>query len=240
MKRDEAYDSPGSHQVQQDPEGARMNKHRKAFEITRLVHERAGANQTFLFGSRARGDHRQDSDVDVAIIMQRAPTEEQLEAIRSEARQFQLDHLPEASGIDVLCITLEEFLKNAMLRNNMANTIAREGKAVAEGTEYRFDYSDEDIDWQDVEVRIRDAVGYAGSLEVNLEAGSIEMMFDKSVGRDGQAALENAYKSLLGASGFSYPTSGRDGHNLRILVEKSGRTSGGRRTRRCRESNTST
>ena len=32
-----------------------MNKHRKALEITRLVHERAGASQTFLFGSREPG-----------------------------------------------------------------------------------------------------------------------------------------------------------------------------------------
>ena len=32
--------------------------------------------------------------------------------------------------------------------------------------------------------------------------------------------MENAYKALLGANGKPYPTRGRDGHNLRILLEE--------------------
>ena len=33
-------------------------------------------------------------------------------------------------------------------------------------------------------------------------------------------ALENAYKAVLGAHGFEYPTSGGSGHNLRIITER--------------------
>ena len=43
---------------------------------------------------------------------------------------------------------------------------------------------------------------------------------DKSFGRVAQSGLENAYKAVLGSHGAEYPTSGRDGHNLRILVEQ--------------------
>ena len=199
-----------------------MNEHKTALEITRLVHKTAGACQTFLFGSRARGDHRLDSDVDVAIIMQPAPTEEHLEAVRSEARRLQREQLPEASGIDVLCIVLEEFRRGARLRNNMANTIVKEGKAImpGEGTEYRYDHGDEETDWQDVEDRLQDAVNGAADLDLFLETGQVERVSDKSSGRIAQTALDNAYKSLLGAHGFTYPTTGRDGHNLRVLVEK--------------------
>ena len=159
--------------------------------------------------------------MDLAIIMQSAPTEEQLDALRSEARQLQRERLPEASGIDVLCMTLEEFGKHAKLRNNLANSIAREGTAVAgERTEYRYDHGDEDIDWQDVEDRLHDAASAAADLEFFLETGQVERVSDKSSGRMAQNAMENAYKSLLGSHGLDYPTTGRDGHNLRLLVER--------------------
>ena len=41
---------------------------RLALEVAHQVHRSAGAKQTFLFGSRARGDHRPDSDIDVLVI----------------------------------------------------------------------------------------------------------------------------------------------------------------------------
>ena len=34
-----------------------------------------------------------------------------------------------------------------------------------------------------------------------------------------QNVLENGYKAVLGAHGFEYPTSGRSGHYLTILVD---------------------
>ena len=197
-----------------------MNEYEMALDLARRVHGLAGATQTFLFGSRARGDHRPDSDVDVAIILDSAPADEALEAVRSEARHLQRERLPEASGIDVFCLTLEGFCKGLGLRNNMANTIAREGKAVMAGEEYRFDYREEEIDWQDVEDRMRDAVGAATDLNLLEESGYVERMTDKTVGRMGQTALENAYKALLGANGSEYPASGRDGHNLGMLVNQ--------------------
>ena len=40
------------------------------------------------------------------------------------------------------------------------------------------------------------------------------------MGRSGQTVLENAYKGVLGSHGWEYPTSGCDGHNLRILVDQ--------------------
>ena len=40
------------------------------------------------------------------------------------------------------------------------------------------------------------------------------------VGPTAQTALENAYKAVLGAHGQEYPTSGRDGHNLQLLIEQ--------------------
>ena len=46
----------------------------------------AEPEQTILFGSRARGDHRPDSDIDVLIIKKHSPTEEWLDDLRERAR----------------------------------------------------------------------------------------------------------------------------------------------------------
>ncbi len=120
----------------------------------------AGANHTFLFGSRARGDHRPGSDVDVAIIVESAPTEDALEAVRSEARRLQRQQLPGASGIDVLSMTLEEFGRGARLRNHFANTILKQGIPVILGWEHGPAQGEEETDWWDVEAKLQDALGY--------------------------------------------------------------------------------
>ena len=193
-----------------------------AMKITRSVCEISGASQGLLFGSRARGDHRPDSDVDLVVIIDPPPTEEQLEEIRSRARKLQKSLMPQASGIDILCMNHEEFQRRSHLRNNLANTIAKEGTTVvsSEGTEYSFNYEDEEIDWQDVTDRLRDANNAAADLDFFLETGQVDRVSDKSFGRVAQSGLENAYKAVLGSHGAEYPSSGRDGHNLRILVEQ--------------------
>lgn len=40
------------------------------------------------------------------------------------------------------------------------------------------------------------------------------------IGYAAQQALEYAYKALIAAHGKMYPTGGRDGHNLRILISR--------------------
>ena len=47
---------------------------RRALDVARKIHSMAESEQTILFGSRARGDHRPDSDVDVLIIKDPQPT----------------------------------------------------------------------------------------------------------------------------------------------------------------------
>ena len=108
----------------------------------------AEPEQTILFGSRARGDHRPDSDIDVLIIRKHSPTEEWLDDLRDRARKVQKARLPEASGIDVICMTVDEFAGRRHLRNNLANSIARQGAPILpqENTEL----PEESIDWDDV------------------------------------------------------------------------------------------
>ena len=194
----------------------------QALSVVRRIHELAEASQTFLFGSRARGDHDPASDIDVLIIKDPAPTEQWLENLRDQARQIQKSRLPQASGIDILCMTEADFRRDRHLRNHLANSIAKQGLAIMaddppEPAQGRFE---EQTDWQDVRKRLSDANDAAADLRLWFESGLVERMSDKGVGRAGQTALENAYKAVLSSHGFDYPTGGRDGHNLRLLVDR--------------------
>ena len=198
-----------------------LSTDRRALEIARQIHRIAGASQTILFGSRARGDHRHDSDIDLLVIKETLQDETWLENLRQQARNIQKAQMPQASGIDILCMTETEFLRSSHLRNNLANSIAKHGRPIMPDEQPdRPDPAEERTDWQGVRDRLQDATDAAGDLQLALEAGYATRMSDKGVGRAGQTALENIYKALLAAHGFSYPTTGRDGHNLRLLVEQ--------------------
>ena len=193
----------------------------QAISIARQIHEMANAEQTFLFGSRARGDHRLDSDIDVLVVTEEPQPDSWLEDLRQHARDVQKTQLPKASGIDVVCMTEPEFAKGRVLRNHMANIITREGYPIMpdEPVGYGADYEDERVDWDDVDKKITDAIGAATWIGAIRDAGIIDMGDDLQFGRVAQNALEFAYKAILGAYGCAYPVSGRDGHNLRILTD---------------------
>ena len=193
---------------------------RQSLDIAHKVHQIAGARQTILFGSRARGDHRRDSDVDLLLIMDPPPTDQWLKHLHSQARAIQKAALPQASGIDILTMTQSEFQRAKHLKNNLANSIARHGHAIMpdESMEYRYNYHDEQTDWDDVRSRLSDATEAAHNLDVLLENKVLDLLNDKMIGHAAQTALENGYKALLGSRGLHYPTSGRDGHNLQLLV----------------------
>lgn len=192
----------------------------RALEIARDLHRAADAEQTILFGSRARGDYRTDSDLDILIVKDEIPPEHWLEKLRDQARELQKSRLPEASGIDVICMTGAQFRSQRNLKNNLANSIAKQGANVVpdENLEYGLQEEEENIDWEDVETKLHDAMGAARWLEAIAAAGILAAGDDKQIGRMAQNALENAYKAALGAHGLEYPASGRDGHNLRILT----------------------
>ena len=190
----------------------------RAVEVAREIHRMAEPEQTILFGSRARGDHRPDSDIDVLIIKDPSPPEDWLEDLRDRARALQKARLPEASGIDVICMTAREFDARRHLRNNLANSIAKQGSPIMPLTPEQAEPPEESIDWDDVNGKLKDAIGAADLLETMANAGILANADDKQIGRIAQNALENAYKAVLGAHGHEYPTSGRDGHNLRIIT----------------------
>ncbi len=203
-----------------NPKTPNRQTDQRAVNLARAVHQMAGAQRTILFGSRARGDHRPNSDVDILIIKEAQPPEPWLESLRHKARAEQRKRLPEASGIDVICMTPQEFRQRRALRNNLANRIAKHGAQVMppDSTPYPAPFPPESTDWQDIAGKLKDASEAAHGLTAIANAGILDAIPDKQIGRMAQNALENAYKAVLAAHGHEYPTTGRDGHNLTILT----------------------
>ena len=190
-------------------------------DIARHIHKIAEASQTFLFGSRARRDHRSDSDIDLLVITANATTDSWLENLRQKAQKAQKARMPEASGIDVISMSEHEFLNRIHLRNNIANIIAKEGCPIMpdENLGYRNEFAEERVDWQDVEQKMTDATGAITWIKGIEQAGILDLGDDKQFGRMAQNALEFAYKSVLAAHGHEYPIRGNNGHNLTILTQ---------------------
>ena len=209
-----------------------------AMAMAKWVHDRARAVRTYLFGSRARGDHHLDSDIDILIITDELPEEKELDIIQEEARQVQKETMPEASGVDVLAMTLQDFQRRRRLTNNLAWTIDKEGIMAMGGETLNYgqcheDDEDEDhnnteldhpqqdrsenhpdesetdrIDWEDVDLRRKDATGCASDIELWRDVKILEGLSDKSFGHTAQQAMENAYKALLGPTATLTPPTG--------------------------------
>ena len=167
----------------------------RAAKVARRVHDTINPVQTILFGSRARGDYRWYSDIDIFIITGSETEPDYREHAKSIAERARKELLPEADKTDVICWTLEKFLHSRCLKNNLANHVARDGLPIMppEETGYSSDYGEEAIDWDNVRTRVRDALGNADTLQNALD---INRANEKAFGHIAQQALEHGYKAL--------------------------------------------
>jgi hypothetical protein len=94
-------------------------------ELKRRLENLLGADgfRMILFGSRARGDYGDDSDVDVAILVPEL-TREMKNRILEEVAEFELEHL---FPISALILSEDEFNRLKMRERRIALDIDREG-----------------------------------------------------------------------------------------------------------------
>ena len=97
--------------------------------VTKAAQEASPHATVILFGSRARGDHRPDSDVDLLVIV-----DEGVSAVRSHgygaasnAAFRKIRECPGKFGVDVIPITRESFGHCRRARNHIAAQALRDG-----------------------------------------------------------------------------------------------------------------
>lgn len=189
-----------------------------AVAVARAVFDQVGPAQAILFGSRARGDYLIHSDIDIAIITTEPVPETRRLDVDDIAARASLDLHPDAPSTDVSFLTVDELRVGRVKKNTLANSIAKEGKPIVEGSSFGGDPDQEEaVNWDDVDARVSSAQEAVTDLEV---LAADHRASDRAIGYFGQQALEHAYKALIAAHGETYPTGGRDGHNLRILADR--------------------
>ena len=188
----------------------------RAARVASVVHDALNPVQTILFGSRARGDYRWYSDIDIFVITADETEPDYREYAKSVAEQARKELLPEADKTDVICWTLRKFLDNRCLKNNLANHVARDGLPIMPPEEigYSSDHGAESVDWNNVRTRVRDAMDNSYAIQHTVDPA---LTPEKVLGHIAQQALEHGYKAALGANGHDYPV-GWQGHDLAGLI----------------------
>ena len=189
-----------------------------ALVVARAVFDQVKPVQAILFGSRARGDYLTDSDIDIAVITADPVPEYRRLEIDGIAKRAAALH-PNAPSTDVSFLTVAELLAGRVKKNTLANSIVKEGKPIMDDSPdgHETGEPEEPVNWDDVDARITSAHEAVTDLEVLV---ADDRSSDRMIGYAAQQALEHAYKALIASHGESYPTGGRDGHNLRILADK--------------------
>ena len=189
-----------------------------AMVVTRAVFDQVTPVQAILFGSRARGTHQSDSDIDIAIITAEPVPEDRRLEIDAMARSAAKSLHPDSPGADMSFLTVAELLEGRVKKNTLANSIAKEGKPIMDGGTAGYDPEQEEaVNWDDVDARVTSALEAVAGMEVLVDSARSP---ERLIGYAAQQALEHAYKALIAAHGEVYPTGGRDGHNLRILANR--------------------
>lgn len=192
----------------------------RALRIARELHQAEQPDITILFGSRARGDYKEDrSDIDILMIRDNTPTLEEENLIEREAEKLALSLYGWTVPVQTVWYTGEEF---SQMRHTLNHVIAR---ALQDGIvmpkdpddyENRYgqaeDGEEASYEWTITAERYRHAERHLSMLDLAINSGLADM--DEMIGQQAHAALEHAMKALISARGWQYKTT----HNLNELV----------------------
>ncbi len=181
----------------------------KAVAVARAVYDAVRPESVILFGSRARGDHRADSDIDLLIIsddLSRSGYMKAQSAAREAAQRIYGDYF----GADLVRMPREKYMECRNGINHLAAQAARDGVDMnGEKEEYQRDLS-APFDWPDAGQRVvnadRELIAMKGLIAGNSS--------QEAIGFHGQQALENILKGWISALGAEYPNT----HDLAELT----------------------
>jgi predicted nucleotidyltransferase len=103
-----------------------MNEAPPIEEIAKRIVAEFHPRRIVLFGSRARGDERADSDLDLLVVM--STDLPAAERIRAVDRLFR----PRSWSMDVVVLTPDEAAASRTSRNSLVSIAEREGRVVYE------------------------------------------------------------------------------------------------------------
>ena len=186
---------------------------RTAVEVARAVQSVMTPDTVILFGSRARGDHRPDSDVDLLIISNSGSVVATGRATRAATEYFRLH--PPWLRVDVVTMDVHRFNYCRRAKNHVAAQAFRDGVLMSDEN---FDISGRHEDgypdsWPDVRERLQAAYRHIRAFHRLVDFDEIDQ---EMYGFHAQQAVENAIKAWLSAADLEY----RSVHDLREVANQ--------------------
>ena len=186
----------------------------KALAVARAVAGAVDAEDVILFGSRARGDYHELSDVDILVVTaDDAPAGHSCyDQAKKVAYATAKSVYGELTGVDVLTMPASQFRYCRQSRNHVAGQAARQGVNMnGEPTGYVPGQYDRETDWPDINQRILNTRRNLRTMTTLVASDADE----EDIGMHAQQALENILKGYISAIGAEY----RAVHALKELAE---------------------
>jgi HEPN domain-containing protein/predicted nucleotidyltransferase len=183
----------------------------KAGAVAQYVYDSVHPLAVILFGSRSRGDYREDSDVDLLVIISDDADGRSSFLDASAAAFKKLNELYDLRvGMDVVHLTKSGFTYGRRAKNHVAGQALRDGVIVSQESFDPVGHDEEPTNWPDIEQRFIAATRNIRSLTVLIEGGGPQ----EDIGFHAQQAVENALKAWISALDDEY----RNIHDLGDLA----------------------
>ncbi len=187
-----------------------MSHDARACLVARAVYESIHPAEVIVFGSRARGDFRPDSDVDLLVLTSQALSNDAYgQATRAAFRAADKLYTPPVN-VEVVHMSLAQFHYARRAPNHVAGQAAHDGVTMS-GESPGFPPTESPDPWPDIEQRLKTTWRNLGDLQASVAGGhqSQELM-----GFLAQQAVENALKAWISALGARY----RNIHDIGELI----------------------
>ena len=175
---------------------ATPNYDERAMAVAQVVRDVIRPADIFLFGSRARGDWRDDSDIDIFTISESdADTKEKYRLGLQAGKAKALEIYGRPVKIDLVRYSPADFHRYRQARTHLTYAALRDGISMNHepaGDGDRYPHTSPN-NWPDVEQRFIKYQRQVMAAEVTLEAG----LGYEEVGQHLQRSLENALKGFL-------------------------------------------
>ena len=180
-----------------------------ACAVARAVAEAVRPDRVILFGSRARGDFRPDSDIDLLIVTGPGPLDRRAYQRTSAVAHHKVEQVyGEPMGVDLVHLSEDAFHDGRRARNHVAGQAVRDGFD-ANGDKVNYD-NPTPTNWPDIRQRIANAERELRVLNILVEGNADQ----EAIGFHAQQAIENALKGWISALDTDY----RNIHDLAELI----------------------
>lgn len=187
----------------------------KAKAVAQTVYDAVRPVAVILFGSRARGDYREDSDVDLLVVTKDQDERDDWRLGYVDLCQAAHRSVEEIYGfflnVDVVTFPQTQFQYCRRAKNHVTGQAMRDGVIVTGNPQdFPGELSGEPSNWPDIRTRFIAATRNLRDLELTIEANASQEI----IGFLAQQAIENALKAWISALDDEY----RNTHDLDKLA----------------------